>query len=108
MSKRGTSTNFSIVNKMLTSVGLRGLLLDGRQLVVDRGQLLFEGFLGLSSAYNDSGSTIQDQDLVKHADSAQGNDEDLPSTSAWRSEAASLEFRSVSSNFFSSTTSFCA
>jgi hypothetical protein len=61
---------------MLTSSGLRGLLLDGCQLALDRGQLLIEGLLGLSSACSDSRSEIQDQDLTKHTESAQGNDED--------------------------------
>jgi hypothetical protein len=70
------------MNKMLTSAGLHGLLLDGRQLALDCGQLLLEGLLGLLSACNDSRSKTQDQDLAKHAESAQGNVEYLPSTTA--------------------------
>jgi hypothetical protein len=73
------TTNFAIMNKTLTSVGLRGLLLDGPHLALDRCQLLLEGLLGLSSACNDSRTKTQDQDLAKHAGSAQGNVEDLPS-----------------------------
>jgi hypothetical protein len=58
------------MNKMLTSTGLHGLLLDGRQLVLDRGQLLLEGLLGLSSACNDSRSKTQYHDLAKQQGSA--------------------------------------
>jgi hypothetical protein len=53
-------------NKMLTLAGLRGLLLDGRQLVLDRGQLLLEGLLGPSSACKESRSKIQYHDLAYH------------------------------------------
>jgi hypothetical protein len=67
---------------MLTSSGLRGLLLDGRQLALDRGQLLLEGLLGLSSACNDSRSRTKDQNLTKAHGVTLGNDEDLPSTTA--------------------------
>jgi hypothetical protein len=50
---------------MLTSTGHRELLLDGRDLALDLGQLLLEGLLGLSSAYNDSRSEHQGQDVTK-------------------------------------------
>jgi hypothetical protein len=62
---------------MLTLAGPSGLLLDARQLALDHGQLLLKGLLGLSSACSDSRSEIQDQDLAKHAELVQGNDEDL-------------------------------
>jgi hypothetical protein len=81
------------MNKMLTSASLHGLLLDGRLLALDRGQLLFEGLLGPSSAYSDSRSKTKDQDLAKYGESAQDNVEDSPSAAAWRSAAASLAFR---------------
>jgi hypothetical protein len=46
------------------------------------------------------GRRIMTKTLQKHTESAQGNDGDIPSTTAWRSEVASLAFRSVSSSFF--------
>jgi hypothetical protein len=45
--------------------GLRELLLDGRDLAPDLGQLLLEGLLGLSSACSDSWSERQDQEITK-------------------------------------------
>jgi hypothetical protein len=57
---------------MLASLGLRGLLLDGRQLDLDLGQLLLEGFLGLSSACSDSRSENQHQDHTKDMESVDG------------------------------------
>jgi hypothetical protein len=54
------------MNKTLTLAGLCGLLLDGCQLVLDRGQLLLEGLLDLSSACKDSRSKTQYRDLAKH------------------------------------------
>jgi hypothetical protein len=55
------------------------------------------------------GRSIRIKTLQKHKESTQGKDEDLPSTMAWRSEAASLAFCSVSSSFFfRSTASFYA
>jgi hypothetical protein len=39
---------------MLTAASLRGLLLDGCHVALDRDQLLLEGLLDLSSACNDS------------------------------------------------------
>jgi hypothetical protein len=50
---------------MLTQSGLRELLLNGRHLALDHGQLLHEGLLGLSSACSDSRSEHQDQELTK-------------------------------------------
>jgi hypothetical protein len=55
---------------MLTSAGLRGLLLDGHQLVLDHHQLLLEGLLDLSSASNDSRLKTQYRDLAKQQGSA--------------------------------------
>jgi hypothetical protein len=46
------------------------------------------------------GRRIMTKTLQKHTESAQGNDEDIPSTMAWRSEAASLAFRLASSSLF--------
>jgi hypothetical protein len=54
------------MNKMLTLAGLHGLLFDGRQLVLDRGQLLLEGLLSPSSACKDSRSKTQYRDLANH------------------------------------------
>jgi hypothetical protein len=50
---------------MLTSSGLRGLLLVDCHLDLGPGKLLLEGLLGLSSACSDSSSEHQDQDLTK-------------------------------------------
>jgi hypothetical protein len=47
---------------MLTSPSLCGLLLNERQLALDRGQLHLEGLLGLSSSCSDSRSKSKDQD----------------------------------------------
>jgi hypothetical protein len=58
------------MKEMLTSAGLRGLLLDGHQLVLDHHQLLLEGLLGLSSASNDSRLKTQYRDLAKQQGSA--------------------------------------
>jgi hypothetical protein len=50
---------------MPTSSGLRGLLLDERQLALDHDQLLLEGLLGLSSACSNLKSKSRDQDHTK-------------------------------------------
>jgi hypothetical protein len=46
------------------------------------------------------GQKIRTKTIQKHTKPAQRNDEVLPSTTAWRSEAASLAFCSMSSSFF--------
>jgi hypothetical protein len=50
---------------MLTSPGLRGLFLNGRELALERGQLFLEGLLDLSSTSSGSRSKSRDQDLTK-------------------------------------------
>jgi hypothetical protein len=62
---RDTSIVSQTTSRTLTSPGLHGLLLDSRQLALDRGQLLLEGLLGLSSTCSDSRSKSRDQDLTK-------------------------------------------
>jgi hypothetical protein len=53
---RGTTSNFATTNKTLTSADLCGPLLNGRHLVLDHDQLLFEGLLDPSGACKDSRS----------------------------------------------------
>jgi hypothetical protein len=75
--------------------------------------IVVSSFLRASSV-SQAPATIQGQRIItetvqRHTESAQGNGEDVPSTTAWRLEAASLAFRSTSSSFFfRSGASLCA
>jgi hypothetical protein len=83
-----------------TMADLCGPLLNGRHLVLDRGQLILKGLLGLSSAFNDSRSKTQQRDLTKNTEPVRANVTNLPSITTWKSVAASLAFSSTSSSFF--------
>jgi hypothetical protein len=65
MTSRDMSANSQTTSRMLTSLGLRGLLLDDCVLALECGQLFLEGLLGLSSTCSCSRSKSRDQDLTK-------------------------------------------
>jgi hypothetical protein len=65
MTSRDTSVNSQTTSRMLTSPGLCGYLLYGRELALERGQLFLEGLLGLSSTCSNSRSKSRDQDITK-------------------------------------------
>jgi hypothetical protein len=56
------------MNKTLTMADLYGPLLNVRHLVLDLGQLLFEGALGFPGACIDSRSKPQQQELRKRTE----------------------------------------
>jgi hypothetical protein len=60
------SSHLAAMGRILTMMDLHSPLLNGRHLVLDLGQLLFEGVLGFPGAYNDSRLKPQQQKLRKH------------------------------------------
>jgi hypothetical protein len=97
------------MDKTPTMENLGGPFLNGRHLVLDRGQLLLEGLLGLSGTCNDSRSQTQHQELTKRTEPAGGDLGNLPSITTWWSVDVSLALHSASSSFFfRSAASLCA